>query len=508
MVESYRELSPSEFFYRNRQLAGFTNPARSLYTAVRELFENSMDACELKQIPPQIIVILREIKKLSPVLGIYKLYIQDNGSGIPDKHVLNALGKIFYSSKYVIRQSRGTFGLGGTLSLLYGQITTGRPVKVISSTGGKFSSYYVFSIDVNKNQPVIHSKKRVSNKSGWHGTIIEFYLEGNYIGAARYIINYFKYTAVIAPYAEIMFIDPYGNLFFFPRTTERLPHPPKETKPHPHGIDLEKLKLLLRDSPQGITVKDFLINTFHRVGHGTANKFLKFARIHPNIRLNELSNEDIEKLYRTLKRFDGFRAPSADILSPVGEYILKEGISKEFKPEYIDAISRPPSSYSGHPFIVEAALAYGGNIPGNSGEIKLFRFANKIPLLYDEGSDVSSKVLNNINLANYKRLTDKPLGLFIHIVSTKVPFKSVGKEAIADIPEIEREIELAVRFLLRRFTKYTRIVVKRMEAKKRVRVFEKYLRLIGEFSGNLAGVGRVDVEPLINKVRKKYKVGN
>ena len=506
MVESYRELSPSEFFYRNRQLAGFTNPSRSLYTAVRELFENSMDACELKGILPQIIIILREIKKLSPTLGIYKLYIQDNGTGIPDKHILNALGKVFYSSKYVIRQSRGTFGLGGTLSLLYGQITTGKPVKVVSSTGSKYSSYYVFSIDVNRNQPIIHNKKHVLNKHGWHGTIIEFYLEGNYMGAARYIINYLKYTAVIAPYAEIIYVDPYGNLYFFPRTTKKLPPPPKETKPHPHGIDLENLKLLIRASSPGVTIKEFLIKTFHRVGSGTAEKFLKFAKIYPNKRINELTNEDVEKLYRCLKEFDGFRSPSADILSPIGEAIFREGIMKEFSPEYIDVIVRPPSSYSGHPFIVEAALAYGGSIPGNPGEIKLFRYANKIPLLFDEGSDVSSKVLNNINFSSYKRLTDKPLGIFIHVVSTKVPFKSVGKEAIADVPELEKEIELAIRYLLRRFTKYSRVVVKRIEAKKRIKVFEKYLRLIGDFSSKLAGIPGVDVEPLINKVKKKYKV--
>jgi len=506
MVELYKELSPSEFFYRNRQLAGFTNPSRSLYTAVRELFENSMDACELRSILPQIVIILREIRRLSPSLGIYKLYIQDNGSGIPEKHILNALGKVFYSSKYVIRQSRGTFGLGGTLALLYGQITTGKPVKVVSSTGGSYIFQYIFSIDVNKNQPIVHSRKKVLNKWRWRGTIIEFYLEGNYIGASRYIINYFKFTAAISPYAEILYVDPYGNLYYFPRTTRRLPTPPKETKPHPHGIDLENLKALIRSKSPGLSIKEFLITTFHRVGGSTADKFLRYVKIYPDKRLGELTNEDIERLYRSLKSFDGFRSPSANILSPIGESIFREGIIKEFNPIYVDIVSRPPSSYSGHPFIIEAALAYGGSIPGSPGEITLFRYANKIPLLFDEGSDVSAKVLNNINLSSYKRLTDKPIGIFIHIASTKVPFKTVGKEAIADIPEIEREIELAIRYLLRRFMKYSRTIVRKMEAKKRIRIFEKYLKLIGEFSGRLAGVENIDVTPLIEKVRKRYHI--
>ncbi|HEW94163.1 MAG TPA: DNA topoisomerase VI subunit B [Thermoprotei archaeon] len=506
MVESYQELSPSEFFYRNKQLAGFTNPARSLYTAFRELFENSMDACELMGVLPQIIIILREIKRLSGVRGIYKLYIQDNGSGIPERHILNALGKIFYSSKYVIRQSRGTFGLGGTLALLYGQITTGRPIKVVSSIGGRYIYQYIFSIDINKNEPIIHSKKRVLNKLGWRGTIIEFYLEGNYIGASRYIINYLKYTAAISPYAEILYVDPFGTLYYFPRTITMLPPIPKETKPHPHGIDLEMLKILIKSSPPEWTIREFLVNTFHRVGYNTADKFFRFARIYPATRLSELNDDLIKRLYNKFREFGGFRSPSGDVLSPIGEKIFREGIIKEFHPEYVDVVSRPPSSYSGYPFRIEAALAYGGDIPGEPGGITLFRYANKIPLLFDEGSDVSSKVLNNINLSSYKRLSDKPIGLFIHIVSTKVPFKSVGKEAIADIPEIEHEVELAIRFLLRRFTKYSRSVVRRIEARKRFKVFEKYLKLIGFFSGKLAGVDEVDVTPLIDKVRERYKV--
>ncbi len=504
--EVFREASPSEFFYRNRQLAGFSNPARALYTAIRELFENSLDACELHRIKPQIMVSLRRVEDISKTVGIYKLYVQDNGSGIPKEYVLDALGRVFFSSKYILRQSRGTFGLGGTMAILYAQATSGRPVKVTTSTGGKTVVSYTFKIDIKKNRPKILRHKNYRNKDKWRGTILELYLEGDYSRAARYIINYFKETAAITPYAEITFIDPEGNLYFFRRTYNKMPNPPRETLPHPHGVDIETLKHLINTSPEELTLIEFLSNKFHRVGITTAKRFLKYAKIRDNLRLGELTDPDIEKLYKALQNYDKFISPSAEVLSPIGEDIFRKGIEKEFNPEYIDVVTRPPSSYQGHPFIIEAALAYGGEIPGSAGEIVLFRYANKIPLLYDEGSDVSTKVLNNINISSYKRPGDKPTALFIHIASTKIPFKTVGKEAIADVPEIEREIELAIRYLLRRFSKYTKRIIRRIHAEKRLKIFEKHLRLMSKFSAELAGKEEPDITPLLNKLKQRYGI--
>lgn len=505
MLEEFKQLSPSEFFYRNKEIAGFSNPSRSLYTSIRELFENSMDACELNKILPEIIIFLRRIRK-SERGEIYKLYIQDNGSGIPKKHILNALGTILYSSKYVIRQSRGTFGLGGTLALLYGQITTGKPVKVVSSTGNSQIHQYTFKIDIKTNNPIVYSYKAIRNNRGWRGTIIEFYLEGNYSIASRYIINYLKLTATITPYADIIFVDPNGVLYYFPRTISKMPRPPKKVKPHPHGIDLEFLKYLINTFPKTLTIKEFLTRAFHRVGENTAVKFLQYAKIKPTIKLGAINDDILDKLYNSLRSYNKFISPSADVLSPIGEDILIEGIYKEFKPEYVDVTSRNPSSYRGHPFIVEAGMAYGGGIPGQAGDILLFRYANKIPLLFDEGSDVSYKVLDKLKQGSYKIQSDKPIAIFIHIASTKIPFKSVGKEAIADVPEIEREIELALKTLFRRFLKYRRRVIKKKEAEKRLKVYYQYIRLISEFSSKLADREAADINKLLERVKTRYNV--
>ncbi|MFW9909571.1 MAG: hypothetical protein ACFFEF_13450, partial [Candidatus Thorarchaeota archaeon] len=82
------ELSISAWFYRNRTLAGFDNPARSLYVSIRELVENSLDACEAVGILPEINVKLSAINQKDQInlatsgSGIFRLVVQDNGSGI------------------------------------------------------------------------------------------------------------------------------------------------------------------------------------------------------------------------------------------------------------------------------------------------------------------------------------------------------------------------------------------------------------------------------------------
>jgi DNA topoisomerase-6 subunit B len=205
-----------------------------------------------------------------------------------------------------------------------------------------------------------------------------------------------------------------------------------------------------------------------------------------------------------MKEYDGFRSPSADCLSPLVENLLRAGIQKELSPEFVSVRQRPPSVYSGYPFIVEVAIAYGGGIP-KTGDILLYRFANRIPLLYDEASDVSWKVVHQlINWKHYNvDVQNMPIAVFTHICSTKIPYRSVGKEFIADIPEIEREILAGLREAARELSSYlTKRKAIEME-KKRIDVFEKFLPKIAKFSTELAEEKQVpDVKPLLKKVMK------
>ncbi|HIP85876.1 MAG TPA: DNA topoisomerase VI subunit B, partial [Pyrodictium sp.] len=208
-----------------------------------------------------------------------------------------------------------------------------------------------------------------------------------------------------------------------------------------------------------------------------------------------------------------FRAPSADALSPLGPEIIEAGLKSILKPEFVVAVTRKPRAYEGHPFIVEVGIAYGGQIPALD-EPLLLRYANKIPLLYDEKSDVAWKVVNpqNFDWKQYLVNFPAPIAVLTHICSTKVPYKGIGKESVADVPEIEHELKMALREAARKLRAYLLEKKREEEAKRRVITFLKYTpevvrSLTTILKGN--GVNEENVrDMLVKAMRKRIKVDN
>ncbi|MEM4830606.1 MAG: DNA topoisomerase VI subunit B, partial [Zestosphaera sp.] len=411
-IEKFRALSPSEFFYRNREIAGFSNPARALYQTVRELVENALDATDTHHILPDIKVIIKSesseglktsttnVEDTESYEGIlFSVQVEDNGIGLPPQHVPRAFGQLLYSSKYVLRQSRGMFGLGAKMAILYGQITTGRPAEVITSQIlSKKIYYFKVSIDIASNTPIIHEFSIMDKNSEWHGTAVKIYLIGDWQRSKQKIYDYLKRTAIIAPYANIYFEDPEGNIVMFKRSTEEMPVPPREVKPHPYGVDIELLKRMLADTSTK-TLLEFLVKEFQNVGELTALKILESARLKPDLKPSELTLNDVTELMRSIKS-SKIKAPSGKHLSFLGEKLIVLGLRETLKPEYAAAITRKANVYEGHAFIVEAGIAYGGKIPSVDKPL-LLRYANKIPLLYDESADVMRKVVDTIEWNRY-----------------------------------------------------------------------------------------------------------
>lgn len=583
---TFQEISPADFFYRNRDIAGFTNPSRAVFVSVREIVENSLDSADQINVPPEIYVRLTQEEGLSATdsgNGVYRLMVMDNGSGIAPRHIPSAFGQVLFGSNYKLKQARGTFGLGGKMSILYGQITTHKPVLIRSSTGGTKIYEFKMMIDIQRNRPLILDRKTRRNKEKWRGTIVEYSLEGDYYRAMSKILDYLKQTALVTPYADIKFVDPKGRLYMFNRATTKMPPPPTETLAHPYGVDVETLQRLIRVTTCR-NLLEFMRKHFHRVGQGTSLNFLEFAgfirtpdpkRLKPEAvaklvttnnkskkfrkffgRISEeklktvlkktksktmldfmaakfpnidksvilrllassglvrtknpkkLNPTEIVKLVRRMKRFPDFLPPDAGCLSPLGEDLLRTGILKELKPEFIAVSQRKPSTYAGHPFIVETAIAYGGNIP-KKDDIVVYRFANKIPLLYDEASDVSVRVIRSVNWRRYKVSSGMPLAILVHLCSTKVPYKTVGKEFIADRPEVKSEILNGIREVARRLQTFLAKREHVAKERKRLSVFSKYLPKIARFSTDLAGkTDTPDIELLLKSVRKYEKEGN
>jgi DNA topoisomerase-6 subunit B len=477
-AEQITELSPSEWFMRNRNIAGFDNAARALYTALRELVENGLDACEASRTLPEVLVSIRREQHDKKDPTVYLMRVEDHGVGVAPDSVPTLFGKVLTGTKMELKQHRGHFGLGGKMAFLYAQVTTQSPIKVITCRiNSRKVAIFTLKIEIQKNEPTIIEKKIVpvakfmesqkrqagmpdqtkernvkkkpsKKEETWHGTIIELSLMGDWQRSKSKILEYFKRTAIIVPYANLTLETPEGETYNYSRATKSMPEPPEEILPHPHGVDTETLARMIVVS-RSTTLRDFLMENFHRVGEKTAEDFLRFADLSGKKNPKKLSRDEIVRLMETMEKYEKFLPPDPKCLSPIGEEILVTGIKKELSPAFVTAVSRSPSVYSGHAFVVEVGLAYGGQItPG----INLYRFSNRIPLLYDEGSDVTSKVAREIDWRRYHISPEMPIAVFIHLASTKIPYKTVGKEYIAEVDEIKREIDLGLKECARRLS--------------------------------------------------------
>jgi DNA topoisomerase-6 subunit B len=171
-----REISVSEFFTKNRHLLGFDNPAKALLTAIKEAVDNSLDACEEAGIPPDLEILIQEISE-----DRFRITVGDNGPGIVKNQIPRIFGKLLYGSKFhVLKQSRGQQGIGISAAGMYSQLTTGKPVRIVSRTGkGKPAHSYEIQIDTRKNNPEVISE----GTAEWahdHGTSVEMELQATY----------------------------------------------------------------------------------------------------------------------------------------------------------------------------------------------------------------------------------------------------------------------------------------------------------------------------------------
>jgi DNA topoisomerase-6 subunit B len=473
-LERFREMSVAEFFAKYREVAGFSNPVRALYQTVRELVENSLDATDGHGIAPEVRIY---IERIDSDRGWCRVTVEDNGIGVPPTVMPEAFGKVLFSSKYVLRQTRGMYGLGVKAAVLYGQVTTGNPVEVQSTTRG---SSYIYAkklyIDMKRNEPVILEEAQFKKNVSWHGTRVSLIIECDWQRAKSRILEYIRRTAIIAPYADILIQTPDGEVLYFPRTTKKMPKPPKTAKPHPHGVDVETLKTMLK-ATKAKTLLEFLEVEFQSVGRQSALEFLKSIGLRPTMKPKQLLRGEngalVVAMVEAMRSFK-FRAPRSDCLSPLGEELIKVGLKRMFNPEWVDAVTRPPRAYQGHPFIVEVGMAYGGSIQP-SEEPLLLRYANKIPLLYEEREDVSYKVLSDVNWKQYDVEMPAPLVVLVHVVSTKVPYKGVGKESISDVPELEAEIRNGVLELARRLKRFISAKEREAEVMRKILVLSKYI---------------------------------
>ena len=531
LFKEFKIQSVSEFFRRNAAMLGYTGKIRSLTTVVHEAVTNSLDACEEAGIPPYIRVEIEELGREH-----YKVIVEDNGPGIPEKYITHVFGKMLAGTKaHRNIQSRGQQGIGISGAVMFAQITSGKATRVITSTGEDIIEAWV-KIDVDKNEGKIVKKEKHPNPKGWRGTRIELEVKNvRYIRSKQGVYWYLKLTAIANPHAQIELIEPDGKLIVFPRSSEEVPEPPVEMKPHPRGVLTDDIYRMAKKTRRN-TVKRFLIGEFSRISEKKVDELVKYIAALRLIKTEKdksvqeqlyqrLMNGEVDAVLRSFRgytkvvkkvakimekkpdkltwqeaeeiveafKYMKFLAPPTHGLRPIGEENIEKGLTGILKPEFVTAVTRPPKVYSGGiPFQVEVGLAYGGEIPSG---FELLRYANRVPLLFDAGSCVTTLAARSIDWKRY-RVDDPertPLVLMINVISVHVPYTGTGKQSIANDEDIYNEIRLAIMDAARRLQTYLSGKHRRLSQVKRKKTFQKYVPEIARALSILVGVPEDEV---------------
>ena len=484
-----REISVAEFFQKNRHLLGFDNPAKALLTATKEAVDNSLDACEEAGILPEITVAIEELAE-----DRFRLSITDNGPGIVRGQIPKVFGKLLYGSKFhILRQSRGQQGIGISAAGMYAQLTTGQPIRITSRTGkGRPAHFFEIQIDTTRNEPKVLTDREVQ----WdqeHGTRVEMDIAGTYKKGRRSVDDYIVQSALANPHATVHYRPPKGDEFHRERLTSELPREPLAIKPHPYGVELGVLISMLRDT-KGRSLRGALQQDFSRVSAKVADEISTAAGLNPESKPRSLTSAQVEMLFRAIPKVK-IMAPPASTIVPIGEGLILEGLKQTLKADFYTSATRPPAVYRGNPFVVEAGLAYGGELPAEE-IIDLWRFANRVPLQYQQSACAITRGALTTDWRNYGMQQSKgalpaaPMVLFVHMASVWVPFTSESKEAIASYPEIIKELRLALQEVGRRLGAYLRHRRRLAEAEQKRSYITSYIPHIGIALKEILGLSK------------------
>jgi DNA topoisomerase-6 subunit B len=348
---------------------------------------------------------------------------------------------------------------------------------------------------------------------------------------------YLKQTAIANPHVTLSFLDPHGETSDFRRSTKTLPPAPISIRPHPHGVELGRLIQMLQDTPAR-TLRRFLEDEFSRVGAKTAREIIRQTKGRLTERSNprRIAHAQATALHHAISRTRALK-PRTDCIVPIGEKQLLEGLRKELDADFLLTLTRAPAVYRGNPFQVEIGIAWSpsgvslevdaaGKIRPKRRATKserradepvhVLRFANRVPLLYQQSACAITKAVVQTNWRAYGlrqlagSLPVAPMAIAVHLASVWVPFTSESKEAIAAYPEILKEVKLALQNGGRRLAAHIRhnLSLEREQAKQTY--IERYLPHVGialqdilELSNHQRDETVHELDTILHRSRKK-----
>jgi len=511
IFSEFKEHSVAEFFKKNQQMLGFSGKTRSLTTIVHEYVTNSLDACEEAGILPEVTVKIEEIDKDA---GKYRVISEDNGPGIPEKHLGKALGQMLAGTKFHrYCQQRGQQGIGASGCTMYAQITTGKPVKVVSRYDSKRISCEI-SIDLKSNSPSISNLVKEDGSFGSGVRIEAEIADVKYDKSSFGVYEYVRRTALANPHLQITLLAPDGEKAVFPRSSDKIPEKPMIVQPHPLGISTNDLIDFAHRERECIRVSSFLQERFARF---SAAKVDELRQMIPDVDFNkkpsELQWHEAEKLIKAIQNPNvKWIAPSTDSVKPIGKDQIEKSLANILAPQFVVVTERSPKIFKGGiPFMVEAAIAYGGGAgrkAADTASSEVIRYANRAPLLFDNSGCAISEAVKEIDWKRYKlkNFEEEPISIFVNISSVYVPYTSAGKQAISNEDEITQEIKNAIMEAARDLQRYLSGINREKERGERKKAILRYVTQLSKDLPELAGKGKpTELEKkLVHLIETKY----
>lgn len=535
LSKEFKEYSVAEFFKRNRQMLGYSGKVRSLTTIVHEIVTNSLDACEEAEILPDIYVEIQELEG-----GHIKVIAEDNGTGVPKKNVGQAFGQLLAGTKFHQRkQKRGQQGIGVSYAVLFSQITTGKTAHVKSGLGDHKVYECDLSIDVKKNEPLISNERETSQK--FRGVRIEFeFAEVSYNRSEYSVYEYLRRTALANPHAQITLVEPNKNIIVFPRASKEIPQRPQAVLPHPLGITTSDL-IEMAHASKSRKISSFLTTEFSRFSN---DKVKEINAICPDINFDRapsaLTWPEAEKIINTIQKLKWI-APETDALRPIGREQIEKSLKNLLQPEQMKATERKPKVFRGGiPFMVEAAIAYGGKagagyeeseeeeggrrktkkveaktveeekeaLADNSTKSELLRFANRTPLLFDAGNCAITEAVKSIEWSRYglKNFESQPISIYVNFVSVYVPYTGAGKLAINSEEEIVEEIRYALMECARDIGIYLNSLQKAEDQERRRTIFVRYTGEVAQSLHEITGKPQAELLHKLQEIAKERTI--
>ncbi|MDF1809693.1 MAG: DNA topoisomerase VI subunit B [Phycisphaerales bacterium] len=549
MAAKQRDISVSEFFAKNRHLLGFDNPRKALLTTVKEAVDNALDACEEASILPAIEVKIEEISPppATSKPGRYRVTITDNGPGIVRKQVENIFGRLLYGSKFHrLKMSRGQQGIGISAAGMYGLMTTGKPMVITTRPHKNKPAHHLeLAMDTTKNKPEVTVDIETDDFPEGTGTRVSIEMEAKFFRGKGSVETYLEQTGISNPHCEITFIPPdkagenpdlaeakdsveadaqgivrtqeYSDRIVYPRTVDQLPPETEEIKPHPYGVELGTFLTMLNKTNEK-QLAGFFKHEFCRVPPSVVKEVTNTASskdktITSATRISTMDSKAGEKVYNALQNAK-LRSPPTDCLSPIGVKQMLAGLLKGVKAEFYTASTRKPSVYRGNPFQIEAAIAFGGDLPGDQ-QARVIRYANRVPLLHQQSACSSFKSVIDTSWKNYGMQQPRggvpvgPLVVMIHMASVWVPFTSESKDAIADYDEIRKEMSLALQECGRKLGQYIRRRQRMKRDAQKRDVFERYIGEISKACNYLTGTDTQELyDALLRQAKAKTEIAD